>query len=90
MAIKEIKQHWILTCDCCGAEKNQTGTHRPSTWVNIVVGADALGYSGDPVADATKSLLLCNKCGQAVVAAMNKAAADLRARPTTGDTDDRT
>lgn len=81
MAIKEIKQHWILTCDCCGAEKNQTGTHRPSAWVNIVnivVGADALDYSGTPVADATKSLLLCSRCGPNVIFAMNAAAADLR------------
>lgn len=88
MAIKEIVRHWILTCDCCRAEKNQTGTHRPSTWVSIVVEADALDYCGNPAADATKSLLLCNKCGPAVVAAMNKAAADLRARHTTGDADD--
>lgn len=90
MAIKEIKQHWILTCDCCGAEKNQTGTHRPSTWVGIKVAADGIDWSGAAVADAPTELLFCNKCGSAVVAAMNKAAADLRARPTTGDTDDRT
>lgn len=71
MAIKEIKQHWIVACDCCGVEKTQTGTHRPSKWVGIKVAQDAIDHSGAPVADASVDLILCAECGSQVVHAMN-------------------
>ena len=82
MSIKEIKQHWIIACDCCGVEKTQTGTHRPSTWIGIKVDQDALDYSGAAVADASVDLVLCGECGPQVIMAMNasvKAVRDARA-----------
>lgn len=79
MAVKEIVRHWIMVCDCCGSEKNQTGTHRPTAWVQIDVKQDALDYGGSPCADASVSLLLCPKCGPKVVDAMNVASAAVRA-----------
>ena len=78
MAIKEVTQHWILTCDCCAEKTNQTGTHRPSTWVSVKIGADAMDYVGFPVADASRDLLFCQTCGSAVVKAINAAASAIR------------
>jgi len=80
MAIKDIKQHWIVACDCCGVEKTQAGTYRPSKWVGIKVAQDALDYSGAAVADASVDLMLCAECGSRVVDAIN---AGFNARRTT-------
>ena len=77
MAIKEVTQHWILTCDCCAKETKQTGTHRPSSWVGIKIGADAVDYQGHAAADASRDILLCKSCGPVVLKAINGATKSL-------------
>jgi hypothetical protein len=79
MPIREVSRHWIVTCDCCGAEAtNHSSGTRPSGWINVFVGADATDYQGNPVADASTKLILCPTCGQKIVAAMNAAAKELK------------
>lgn len=73
MAIKEVRQYWVVTCDCCGTTKEVASRSAPMDWVEINVGQAATDFQGNAVADASVHLSLCRECGIAVVAGMNAA-----------------
>ncbi len=79
MAIEEIKQRWIISCDCCGAKRETTSRQTPMDWIDVNVGQSATDFQGNAVADASIHLALCRDCGIKVVAAMNAAADEIRA-----------
>ena len=79
MAIKEIEQRWIVSCDCCGANRATTSRQTPMDWIDVNVGQSAVDCQGNAVADASAHLALCRDCGIKVVTAMNAAADEIRA-----------
>jgi len=80
MAFKEIKQRWVVSCDCCGTTRETASRQSPMDWVDVSVGQSATDFQGNAVADASTQLMLCRNCGTRVVAAMNEAAEAIRAR----------
>jgi hypothetical protein len=77
MAVREIPKSFEYTCDICGMEhlqENASGHYtdsRPPHWSRLTLARDAYDYQGCAGADATVKLLLCEKCSERAVAAIN-------------------
>ena len=69
MAIREIAATKEWCCDLC--KLTEIMPSRPSYWANLHIQQDAYDYQGAAVADGSIKRLLCSKCREAVVAAIN-------------------
>ncbi len=83
MGVKEVKQYWIASCDCCGKTKDTTTPRTPTDWVHVDVLQSAVDYQGHAVADKSAHLSFCRTCGLRVNDAMNAAVAAIRAELST-------
>lgn len=73
MPVTEIPKAYKYVCDGCGAEEKRELFSRPKTWAELIVARDALDYQGAAVADGTVRRMLCEKCSDKVIAAINSA-----------------
>lgn len=69
MAVREIPATKEWCCDICA--KTEVRANRPAYWANLHLQQDAYDYQGTAVADASVKRLLCSKCREAVIAAIN-------------------
>ncbi len=79
MSIKQIPERHVAICDACKKEMSIPGKSRPSTWVDVMIYADAHDFQGAPVASNNTTLLLCARCGPRLITAMNTILDKLRA-----------
>jgi hypothetical protein len=73
MGIKEIPLCYVHKCDGCMLEITKKDKYRPPHWAELKVLQDAYDGYNCAVADDSTHHLLCDKCTEKVVAAINAA-----------------
>ena len=82
MAIREIPKSFEYSCDSCGEvhlQENANGHYsdsRPPHWTRLKLSRSAYDFQGYACADASIERLLCEKCSERVVQAINTALAE--------------
>lgn len=81
MTIREIPKSFEYTCDGCGAlhvQENANGHYtdsRPPHWSRLKLSRTAFDFQGSACADASVEKLLCEKCTERMVSAINRSLA---------------
>lgn len=70
---KTIPEQRIFVCDCC----QQEGVHH-AKGTKLILKRNALDYQGQPVADGTVELDLCDECDGKVSEAINAVCIEVR------------